>query len=263
MKTTATPKWSTTPIPVTVERGAYDELVCRVSREQRLIGIPSLADVVGPVGKAVALVRELSGGSDEHGAWTTGIESDRKRRGTSVNADLYGVATWRRRVYAVVQVRESRFRPNRYTKVRKDYYLCGRNENGRPFAHPVSYAPIRAAIRKDPGDLAAPVLAAMAWIWGCPVAALRDVARNGDTALVPIARLPHGCAAIGGGRAHVVDSHTVEAAEFATDGAVVFARCGTLRHGRGQHPDARLDGWARVVIGRRERTWDFTAPTAD
>lgn len=222
-----------------------------------------LSSAPGPLGRAAKIVDELNGPVDEHGAWQTGIASDKKRRGSAVNVDLYGVATWRRRAYAVVQVRESTFHPTRYTRVRKDYYLVGRNENGTSFAHPVSYAPVRAAVRRNPDDLAAPVLAAMAWVWGCTVDQLRAVERNGDTALVPVSRLPRDVQSLGSGRARVVDSHVVEASEIATDGETVYARGARLYHGRGQHPEVRHDGWARVVIGRRERTWGFTSPTAD
>jgi len=42
---------------------------------------------------------------DEHGAWERGCDFDAKGRGSAVNVDLYGVARWRRRVYAVVQIR--------------------------------------------------------------------------------------------------------------------------------------------------------------
>lgn len=221
------------------------------------------ADEPRVVREARKLIALLDGPVDEHGAWQRGIESDRKGRGVAVNVDLYGAAVWRRRVYAVVQVRESTFHPNRHTRTRKDYYLCGRNENGRPFAHSVSWGPVRGAIRANPSDFAAPVLAAMAWIWGCTAEQLSTIARNGDTALIPCGAPRGSLVSLGACSAAVVDSHRLEAAEVVTDGEAVYARDGVLSHGRGQHPTVSVEGWARVAVGRRADTWNFSAPTAD
>src|SRR5262249_20524609 len=77
------------------------------------------------------LLEELDGQ-----AWEAGIASDKKQRGSSVNVGVYSFDE--RQQLAVVQVRQCVFHPRRWNKVRKDYYLIGRNENGSAFAHPVN-----------------------------------------------------------------------------------------------------------------------------
>jgi hypothetical protein len=201
--------------------------------------------------------------TDEHGAWTTGIVSTSNRSGVSVNVALYGFTRWRRRCYAVVQVRQCEFHPTRYSRIRKDYYLIGRNENRRPFAHPIPYGPVRSAVNRDPENLEAPVLAAMAWIWGIKVEKLSTVARNGDTALIP--ELPRSRDTFDLGRAdvQVIDSHMIRADSYRVNGEKIWALNASLTHDKGQHPEVSVSGWARVAIGKRVSNWSFSSPTAD
>src|ERR1700722_810594 len=79
---------------------------------------------------AEKIIDELNGVSFE-----IGIESDKKQRGSAVNCAVMDYDEAQQ--LFVLQVRKSDFHPRRYTSVHKDYFLCGRNENGNCFAHPV------------------------------------------------------------------------------------------------------------------------------
>lgn len=206
-----------------------------------------------------ALVKELDGV-----AWETGIESDKKHRGESVNVDVYGVDA--AQGLAVVQVRWCRFHPRRWNKVRKDYYLIGRNENGNAFAHPVD-SPARSKTALATVD--GPVRFVLAKIWECRESQLAGLIRNGDVALIPMAKIDQKRIAAmlekwDGQRVLIADSHLVEAEEIFTRGSELYARGAvTIRHTKGQHPTVSGAGFWRVQHGVRAATWGFTHPTAD
>ena len=71
--------------------------------------------------------------AEKAGVFQTGIESDKRQRGSAINCDLYGYNN----DLIVLQIRQCIFRPGRFNKVRKDYYLIGKTETGGLFAHPV------------------------------------------------------------------------------------------------------------------------------
>lgn len=81
----------------------------------------------GEILNAPDFVKKLLIDAEKAGCWETGIASDKKQRGTAINTAVYGYDESQE--LAVVQVREAQFRPGRFTKVRKDYYLSWDREN--------------------------------------------------------------------------------------------------------------------------------------
>jgi hypothetical protein len=201
-----------------------------------------------------ALLKE----AEKAGAWTTGIESDRKQRGSAINVDVYGYDS--AEGLAVVQVREAVFHPRRYTRVRKDYYLIGRTESGNFFAHPVT-SPARSK-----RALASP-LACVKWvlaqIWQCREEELEDIERQGDIAFIPVRGLPKGAILITE-PIRLRDSHELTG-EIWKYGYTYYVRRGArLVHLKRQHKMIRArEGWYRVQVGVREQGWGFTAPKGD
>lgn len=202
----------------------------------------------------LALMRE----AEAAGVWTTGIESDKRQRGTAVNADLYGYNLIEQ--LAIVQVRETVFRPGRYSRVRKDYYLIGRTESGNVFAHPVS-SPARS--KRAMASPEACVRWTLAQIWQCTEAELEDIERQGDVALVPVRALPTGTESVAG-PVMIRGTHELTG-EIWRHGDDYYTRRGArLRHTKGQHAAIRARyGYYRVQPGLRESVWGFTAPRGD
>jgi len=212
----------------------------------------------------MGIVGELeNGGADEHAAWTTGFGWVSKRKGTweAVNVDLYGYGLFGTQALGVVQVRQAE--RNKYgVTVRKSYFLVGRNEaSRRPFAHCVHFAPVQGAVRRgaSPADV---VGAALRWIWRG-----RDpekVIRHGDCGLYPVDRLPAGAEPVEMPcRARLSGAHVLEAEELAEVGGRYYAGGARLVHLKRQHADAEWDGWAEVLVGRRERPWNFSRQIGD
>jgi hypothetical protein len=77
-----------------------------------------------------AIIEKLDGT-----VFTVGIECDRKKRGTAVNVDVCAHDEAARA--AVLQVRTTHFRPNRYSQVRKRYYVITVDASGTALAVPV------------------------------------------------------------------------------------------------------------------------------
>ena len=185
---------------------------------------------------------------------------DRRMRGSSLNYDLYG-ADPERGLY-IWQARQAfRARASHFMATHKTYGLAGRNEDGSPFWHPISSAIVRAAIRKAPDDMAAPVRAAEAWIFHIAPAKLPAIIRHGDVALIPargVKAEPRAetCATLA--ETHVLEADTI----LERDGRT-FAVNPRLSHTRGQHADVSARGLYEVVIGRTARAWDFSPRSAD
>jgi hypothetical protein len=174
--------------------------------------------------------------------------------------DVYSYDEQRR--LAVVQVRQCIFRPGRFNKVRKDYYLVGTNENGNAFAHPVeTVARSKTAMATASGGVAL----ALSRIWDCPVDDLHAIRRNGDVAFVPLGRLPADAVEVGENGLTFADSHVVTAEHIyrTPDGTHYVKGRAWLRHEKGQHKAVQCSGVYRVQVGVRAKTWGFTAPTAD
>jgi len=206
-----------------------------------------------------ALVADAAGAAkiDEHGNWEFGIER-LNRRGTrwaSLNWDLYGygVDAHSGAPLAVVQIRQA-VSGRRWTRIRKNYYLIGQNEDGSTFAHPVSAMCVHHAIRAGRDVLRA----VQDWIFGADYAQLL---RQGDIALIPLRRAA-------GERTPLQmmlleDSHELHASEIRLGPGAVYAKDPRLTHLPGAHPRVEATGWHKIVSGRRAPFWRFAPPTVD
>jgi len=205
---------------------------------------------------AAALSRE----AEAAGAFTSGIEADRKRRGQAVNTDLFGHDEDRDLI--VIQVRQAIFHPRRYTEVRKNYLLIGHNEEtGVVFAHPViSPARSKTALSSP----TACVDYVLAKIWGCRVEDLGEIHRQGDIAFVPVRNLPAGASRVEG-PVLLRGTHKLTGDEIYADGARYYVRKrGHLVHKKRQHvPVTVRGGLFRVQVGQRASLWDFTIQKGD
>ncbi|MDI3260069.1 MAG: hypothetical protein QJR02_10275 [Sinobacteraceae bacterium] len=187
------------------------------------------------------------------GVFEDGIDSDRKGRGRAINIAVTDRDEAEK--LAILQVREARFRPGRYTRVRKDYYLIGRIETGAPFAHPITeLATARTTVRQ-----------ALAKIWDCDPRDLDDIERQGDIALIPVRHPPANAERI---TDDVIlrDSHRLRGEVYrAADGTYYTRGRAWLVHLRGEHPTVtpRSSGWRRVQLALRGRLWGHSSPTAD
>jgi hypothetical protein len=203
--------------------------------------------------------RVLMKEAEASGAWHTGIESDKKQRGSAINCDLYGYDE--SQGLAVVQVREATFHPRRYTRVRKDYYLIGRTETGGFFAHPVD-SPARST-----WALASPkntVDYVLAKIWQCKPGELKDIERQGDVAFVPVRGIPSDAEPIEG-PVTLRDTHVLTGQIWRDREGTLFTRRGArLVHSKRQHAPVKAKaGVYRVQEGVRASNWGFTAPMGD
>jgi hypothetical protein len=229
------------------QRGSYGEIPFYTLDAETRKRISALVAEAGEAAKV-----------DEHGTWSFGVTA-LNRRGTrwaALNWDLYahGHDAHTGALLAVIQIRQA-VSGRRWTKVRKNYYLIGHNEDGTAFAHPVSAMCVHAAIRAGK-DV---IRAVQDWIFGCDYDQVR---RQGDLALIPLRRA---C----GERTPLQmmlleDSHELQASEIRFGaGGVVYAKDPRLTHLPGAHPTVAADGWHKVVSGRRASFWTFAAPTVD
>jgi len=193
------------------------------------------------------------------GAWESGIESDKKGRGSAINCDLFGYDEFAGLI--VVQVREAVFHPRRYTRVRKDYYLVGRNENGSTFAHPVDSPARSKKALESPEKTVEWVLCQ---VWGCTPDALPLIKRQGDVALIP-ARLPAGsvetdnCVVLR-------NTHKITGKIMKSPDGGLYCERATVVHKKRQHATIRKTpkgAWYRIKQGVRADVWGFTRPVGD
>ena len=208
-----------------------------------------------------AWVKDLMAEVEQDGAWTTGIESDKRLRGSAINVDLYGYDA--DQGLAVVQVRETVFHPRRYNRTRKDYYLIGRTEAGATFAHPVE-SPARSSRAMSSAE--ACVRYVLAKIWDCREQDLDDIERQGDVAFVPVRNLPADAEPVLNGEAVLIrNTHQLTGDLWRTSDGTLYARRGArLKHLKGQHKPVRAKGgYYRVQAGHRAQNWGFTAPHGD
>lgn len=229
-----------------MDRGYYGEIAINTLAKQTRKTVEKLVSAAGGAKKV-----------DEHGSWEFGIEMDRKGRGMALNWDLYGVGRdyHDRRMLIVIQVREYEKRSIKaFPRIRKNYFLIGRNEDDTVFAHPVPAQVVRRAVR----DNANVIQRVQRWIFGTDY---QNVIRQGDLALVPKARRP-------GGGEHLKnkivleESHVLEADEIIQN-KNLYAKNPVVQHTPGVHPDRQGSGWYKIVIGKRSNFWKFAAPTAD
>lgn len=207
-------------------------------------------------------VRTLMREAEAAGVYHKGIVS-RRQRGTAINADVY--AHDEERGLAVIQVRECRFRPGRFSRVRKDYYLLGRTERGVVFAHPIE-SPVGAINRRQLAPEAA-IRCVLCRVWRCEDEELDHIIRQGDVAFIPDL-IPAGCVPVEGNHALLRETHrlVVQDGELlrAPDGTLYLRGRARMEHARGQHKPTRVRGgqW-RVQEGLRADVWGHTVPTRD
>jgi hypothetical protein len=204
-----------------------------------------------------ALMKE----AEAAGAWQTGIESDRKQRGSAINCDLYGYDETQG--LAVVQVRQAVFHPRRFTQVRKDYYLIGHTETGGFFAHPVE-SPARSKKALETSESC--VRYVLAKIWNCREQDLEDIERQGDIAFIPTKTIPKTATQLVNGEAVMIrDTHKLTGEIWQDQDGTLYAKRGArLVHTKRQHTPVKAKaGVYRVQPGIRAETWGFTAPHGD
>lgn len=205
--------------------------------------------------------KELANEAEKAGAYETGIVSDKKHRGTAINVDLYGYDEERGLI--VIQVRQAIFNPRRFTEVRKNYFLIGRNEEtGQVFTHPVdSPARSRSAMATPEGA----VEFCLAKIWDCKISDLPEVRRQGDVGFVPVKNPPADAVEVQG-PVVIRETHKITADKIVKDskGQYYVARKATAKHTKGQHATVKIrDGWWRVQPGVRAGLWDFAMRVGD
>jgi hypothetical protein len=210
-------------------------------------------------------VKQLLVDAEKAGCWTTGIASDKKLRGTAINTAVYGFKETDDGPLAVVQVRECQFRPDRYSKVRKDYYLLGRVESGDVFAHPIE-SPIRSAIAKTDHEFCVDYV--LSKIWNCTIKDLPDIVRQGDVAFVAVKGIPDtavGLTTAGSEVETIRETHRLTGPIYRDcDGTLYCSRGARLVHTKGEHaPIKAKGGYYRVQPGYRASVWGFSEPTAD
>ena len=170
------------------------------------------------------------GNADEHRApaWETGAAFDKHGAGEAVNLSIYGIDLVDRQPLGVVQVRQWHKRRSwQFARVRKDYFLVGRNEGtGLPFAHPIQSRVVHAAVARDPSP-ESPVTAARAWIFAVSPDKLPQVLRHGDVAAVPVRGLPRGERRVishAPAGVRIIDSHVLQADELLEIGSNLYAQ---------------------------------------
>ncbi|GBQ31411.1 hypothetical protein AA12717_3755 [Gluconacetobacter sacchari DSM 12717] len=210
-------------------------------------------------------------------------EFDKHRRGDALNLDLYG---WDQdQSVGVVQVRQAFriYKRQEFTNVRKTYVLCGFNESGTPFRHPVSAHAVRRACSGSPAET---VAAAQRWMWGVTAKQLAESRRQGDILIVPERQADMRAALerkypnlridhlTGLDATFLVSSHAVQAEEIlivrSPGGSVsrVLAKHPILRHSKGQHatvsaPRSGNHGWFSIRLADEAVAWDFSERFGD
>jgi hypothetical protein len=205
-------------------------------------------------------VKRLLEEAEENGAWETGIESDKKQRGSAINTALYGYDTEQQ--LAVVQVREAVFHPRRFTRVRKDYYLIGHTETGNFFAHPVD-SPVRSSYAMSGPKMCVDYV--LSKIWNCRIKDLEDIERQGDIAFVAVPSIPKSAVPLEDGEVILRDSHKLTGRIWKDwDGTYYTRRGARLVHSKRQHATIKAKaGVYRVQEGVRAQTWGHTTPLGD
>ena len=229
-----------------MKRGTYDEIeLDSLDAETR----KAVQQLVSDCGNAAKV--------DEHGSWEFGAQFNSRGRGEALNWDLYAIGqdVHSGKMLAIVQIRKARI--TKYgTSVRKNYFLCGYNEDGSAFAHPASANVIRTAIRLERD----PILAVQDWMFAGDYA---DMVRQGDVALVPVKRAQGQHVALD---EMIVEgshgSHKLEARVIRKNG-YIYALDPILTHTLNQHPTVSATGWYRVIVAERGHFWKFAAPTKD
>lgn len=214
----------------------------------------------GEILNAPLFVKTLLIDAEKAGCWETGIASDKKHRGTAINTAVYGYDESQH--LAVIQVREAQFRPGRFTKVRKDYYLLGRLENGTIFAHAID-SPIKSKLAREDAQYC--IDYALSKIWNCKIDDLKDIIRQGDIALIPIVHLPKTAMSLNGEAQIIRETHKITGEIWRDDDGTLYCKRGAkIEHTKHEHKTIKAkSGFYRIQPGYRAEVWGFSAPTAD
>lgn len=205
--------------------------------------------------QVINLLKSVAENADEHGGWEFGAEFDSKGRGSALNWDLYafGRDMHTHKSLAVVQVRQYVKRHKGwYPSVRRNYFLIGRNEDGTAFAHPVQSRVVHTAAATGKNI----IRAVQRWMFKC---GYEDVVRQGDVAFVPMQRIK--------GELRIekevllAESHKVVADEIRENGEAIYVLNPSSTHQT--HDSVKLQGWWKIVVGRRARYWKFARPSKD
>jgi len=255
--------------PVTWSRDEYFALTVK-------IGDGANRTKLGRTWRAVQqIIGELEAGSvDEHRApaWSIGAQFGKPGRGgEATNRSIYGVDMVAGQPLAVVQVRhwvQTGYQASHgyHGRASRAWFLVGRNEGTRlPFAHPINPRSIVRELRSDTPP-ATPVTLARAWVFGVTPDVLPSIIRQGDVALIPVARLPGGRREPVAGSpdgVQVIDRHVLQAPEAWRYGNRLYARDPFLQHLGQQHADVWGDGWYRVQVGLRTTPRPFARMVGD
>lgn len=200
---------------------------------------------------------------DEHGSWDFGAVFDSKGRGSALNWDLYGVSRdyFSKRTLIVVQVRQwqKTRRNQQFANIKKSYFLIGRNEDNTVFAHPVSGHLVQAAAKAGK-DV---IRACQNWIFGVDYT---KIIRQGDVCLIPLkSKAVLATSELISNQFTMQDSHLLKADEVVMNGGNnIYAKNPSIYHLPKTHPNFEgLQGWFKVVVGRRSNFYSFAAPTID
>lgn len=236
---------TTATTTIEIKRGIYNEI----------ISMP--ADVKTLCNQLMEGVRHAAK-VDEHGGWEFGLIDSNYKKGMvhAINYDWYGVGYDQHDggFLAVVQVREFyRRKASRFAEIRKSYFLLGTNEDGTYFAHSVESRVIHHAAKKGM-DV---VKAVQDWIFDCDYS---RVIRQGDLCLIPVR-------SVKGEKLETTDvvleqSHSLHADAIYENGSY-YAINPNLVHIPGTHPQRKLEGKYKIVVGKRAAFWSFAKPTLD
>ena len=209
-------------------------------------------------------IKDLISKLEKQGAFTTGIETFNRRgtRGASINTDVYGYDESLQ--LAAIQVRQCVWRKNRYSQVRKNYFLCGYNENGNVFSHPVNSPSRSKSALQSPESC-------IRWlecsIFNCTEKQFSKAVRQGDIAFIPSAvpsqaeLFPTRTLTVDGEGSHLLKT---EGFPFIYGNELYVKGRATLTHLKNQHKSVEVKkGSWRVVCGYRSFTYDFSAATRD
>lgn len=222
-------------------RGPYDEITRWYTSDTTVIA-PLVLELFRP-----ALEKEY-------------CEFDRKRRGDALSHDLYAYDP--DQGVAIIQARQfSRRRSHYFARVRKTYFLTGRNEiTHEAFRHPVSAQVVRRAVRDFGDDQHAIIRAIQSWMWKIPVHRLETASRQGDVLLVPVRR---GRGQLVGTTLTLAESHVITAKEIRLDHGRCFALDPTVIHVKGQHAPEAILGWTDIRVAREAKAWNFAERIGD
>lgn len=235
----------------TYQRGTYKEIVFKSLPERQQSMVKRLVFAAAKAEKV-----------DEHGNWDFGANLDKKRRGSALNWDLYAIGKdcHNKKLLAVIQIRQYFKRnTNWYPRIRKSYFLLGRNEDNTVFAHPVESRVIHSAIAKDKDVL----LAVQSWIFSHDY---QGIIRQGDLAVIPSKRYKELREAEKDSvpqQRTIQGSHRLYADAIAYRNDNLYALNIYLEHLPHTHPTIQQKGWFKIVVGQRSSFYDFAVPTID